>query len=163
MTFFDDDAPKTNGFSAGMSMNNTQAFIGRGVFRDQPAPGRLQIESPSGVGITTAEGERRLESRIEYLVLPEGCQCSWVAPKESLKRPGLVLVIDLMVGRKNFSNGRVAVTKVEATLNQWYINEAGNETKDEASEVLVCEGNNAMKTRATVKLANAACGEFTFN
>jgi aspartate/methionine/tyrosine aminotransferase len=44
------------------------------------------------------------------------------------------------VGRKTFTNGQVANSKIERNgLKQWYINQSGAEVGDQATEILVCK------------------------
>jgi hypothetical protein len=104
----------------------------------------------------------------EYLVVPNGCSCSWVAPANATSRDGLVYANDVSgynfaVGRKNLTNGRVAISKVQVPgFTQWYQHQGGYEVADAASEMLVCETPYAEPAKPVIPFPTKSCGAFAF-
>jgi hypothetical protein len=72
------DAPAINGFSIGMDVSNTVAYIGRTNYDRFLHVGRLQIETATVFFIiSSALGPQEMNSdkKNEYLILPSGCSC----------------------------------------------------------------------------------------
>jgi hypothetical protein len=109
----------------------------------------------------------------EYLVLPDGCTCSWQAPSIASASPGLILssapTYMFAVGRKVHADGRISISRVitDATsadyMKQWYIDAAGNEKKEAALELLVCDSIESTTDNPVVTFANEACGMWSSN
>jgi hypothetical protein len=105
--------------------------------------GRASVVPPN-TGVLIAWGGENYVTVPEYLVVPNGCVCQWVAASSAGSRIGLVSSPDQTyhfgVGLKNLTGGNVAVTRVQlSTLTQWYANQNNNDVADAASVLLVCE------------------------
>jgi hypothetical protein len=164
--FNNDNAPSVNGLFAGYTAqgNNASVYVGRAWYGSELIPGRAQFTSNPGVYVTWV-GEQRVQDDGEYLVVPDGCSCSWLSPSAAANHQGIVRTNDptynYVVGRKTFSDGRVAITKVATpAYTQRYVNQAGGEISDQATEILVCESSTvAPAATPTMTFANEACGE----
>jgi hypothetical protein len=146
---------RTNGFSAGVSIFNNTAYVGRGQQDAQFMTGRYQAEDTSTAYVAWAQ-DVAVDYGDEWLIVPQNCTCRWLTPTAALARKGLMTASDstfnFIVGRKKFSNGEVAVTRVAYfNMVQWYDNENNIYISDYASELLVCEN---------IPPPPNACGEF---
>jgi hypothetical protein len=139
-----DEWPASHGFYAGLDRYGNASYVGRGNYADVETIGRLQLTGTRGVYVT--DGNEALATVPEYLVVPNDCNCEFMAFGVGATKVGLVRSpnqnFELAVGRKNFTSGRIALTSVRVDLggnNQWYYNEAGARINDAATELLVCE------------------------
>jgi hypothetical protein len=145
-SYKNDNLPTFNGLFAGTSWNNKAVYVGRGYYENQFQPGRVQTDGQAGIYVSSYYTEETfLVNRTEYLVLSVGCSCEWAAANaNTLLRPGLVHSPDenyhFVVGRKNLTNSRVAISKLRPTIFWEYYNiDAGSHSEGTAAVVLVCE------------------------
>jgi hypothetical protein len=137
------NAVNTNGFSAGISRINNDAWVGRGQQDAQFQVGRYQDEAITGT-YTSWNGDKLADYGSEWLIVPQGCSCEWLTPDMAKIRKGLVTAPDEVynfgVGRKKFSTGQVSVSRVHY-LNtwQWYNELLNYDNAGWAEEMLVCE------------------------
>jgi hypothetical protein len=87
-----------------------------------------------------------------------------MAPAEAKLRAGLVVNPDLnyhfATGRFTSASGKVSISKtINPSFTQYYTSEAGSETSDPATEVLVCDKQTSVVVRPVVTFANASCGK----
>ncbi|KAG5668802.1 hypothetical protein PVAND_016727 [Polypedilum vanderplanki] len=171
-----DNAPAINGFYAGNStINNSPVYIGAGMWNDQRMPGRVQISSVTTGTVTRTSGVyvsygAEVQVRYpEYLVVPDGCSCSWMVPSIASSHPGLILTGDPLyqfaVGLKTFGNGQISIAKVDTNaaqnnlyMQQWYTDSNNREIFEPATQLLVCESFQSTASNPVVKYANEACG-----
>jgi hypothetical protein len=174
-----DLSPTVNGFSAGIAAHyfaaNSTAFVARAFHDSFLIPGRVEITGTTGVIYVTDGNEwaRNGASTGEYLVIRDGCKCSWMEPQLASNHDGLVRTgerstvngiwgpLDYAITRINASDGRVSIGKTTTPFFETVFTNAtvGNVgTMRPASNVLVCESNVDMSTRPTMKFGNKACG-----
>jgi hypothetical protein len=128
------------GFNAGTSTNNTIAWIGRGSFNGELQVGRYQSET----GTTYVANEQPAVAS-EFLVVPDGCSCEFVEPKEANTRNGIVTAPgQVAFGRVVLANGQVVISRVNMSVDgnftQRYATLLNATTSDaNTKEVLVCE------------------------
>jgi hypothetical protein len=145
--FKHNNAPTLNGFMIGKSLKNTQVFIGRGWVKGEFTPGRLQIEAPTGVYIELDNEERWDFRSAEYLVLSEGCLCSWNPLESAVNQAGVVSAFidsnQWLIGRVGLPHGVIAIVKVaRVSFVSYYTNELGKTIETRVAEVLVCQTVN---------------------
>jgi hypothetical protein len=140
--------PELDGVIAGISRTNNVAYVGRGWNSGQYLPGTLQLAGPNTKTIVSITNEVALQWP-QYLVEPSNCSCQWLPAFKAVKQPGVVVIPDpnyhFYVGRKNFTNGQISISKVErSNLKQWYINQNGVEANEAATEILVCSNTTPL-------------------
>jgi hypothetical protein len=176
--YIGDAAPASgNGFSAGTAAystaGNSTAWVGRG-FRDSwLIPGRVQITGTTGAIWVTyaAEYQENGKSAGEYLVLRDGCSCSWLEPQLASNHAGLVRTAeqysdiygsyDYAISRITYTDTRVSIAKVRGPFFKTiYTNPTSHAevTFEPARNVLVCESQQDMSTQPTLSFGNKACG-----
>ncbi|KAG5670831.1 hypothetical protein PVAND_001066 [Polypedilum vanderplanki] len=163
MPYYNDDQPTINGYAVGTSWKNSTVYIGRGWYGGQFMPGRVDVtKNIEGVYVDWFS-ELQILQDSEYMVLPNGCSCVWLSPNIAVNRVGLVTTKDFMIGRVNFTNGGIAISKVSlnAPFTQWYIDSIGNNQMNTASEVLVCESTNPIELQPTVTFSSTVCAGWT--
>ncbi|KAG5666978.1 hypothetical protein PVAND_014981 [Polypedilum vanderplanki] len=162
MPYLRDNGPSVNGYDAGTSYKNTTIYIGRGWYNNQFIPGRVDLSNPNNSGVfVTWAGEKYLTSDIEYLVVPNGCQCYFTDPAVAVTRAGVIQNPDInyrfYVGRVQLGNGQIAISKVNyANFQQWW-STSGPESTNTATEILVCETNDQTQQQPTVKYSSMQC------
>ncbi|KAG5667109.1 hypothetical protein PVAND_015108 [Polypedilum vanderplanki] len=144
-----DYSPTINGWSAGLSRVNTQAYIGRAYENGYFAPGRVDV-TPGSAGVyvsyyTATNSEQYITGPAEYLVITDNCVCSWIsATTAAYSRPGLIKTTDISVhwltGLVNISSTQVSVSPVAySTFVQYYTDLSNTGRTNTASVLLVCE------------------------
>jgi hypothetical protein len=144
MAFSNETSPATTGYSIGTTYKRTVGFIGRGWEWSEWMPGRIQLESPTGLYIEHGMQENYLSTNIEFLFVPKGCICAFLPMYEALNRFGLITIpceqFNYFVGRAEFSSGQAAVVKIQSHTNAgFYLNEEGKFAEKTGDEALVCE------------------------
>jgi hypothetical protein len=132
------------GFNAGTSLNNTIAWVARGLNNGALQVGRFQTETG-----TTYVANEQLASVSEFLVVPDGCSCQFVDPNEAWMSAGLVTAPGHYgFGRVNFTNGQMVISRVNMSVDtnftQWYPNSLNSSaliSDGNTKEVLVCKTN----------------------
>ncbi|KAG5667643.1 hypothetical protein PVAND_015617 [Polypedilum vanderplanki] len=170
--YLNDNSPTVNGFNGGISAYytaaNSTAWIARGDYGNIMIPGRVQITGSTGSIYVTVGVE--LTPNLgggEYLVVRDGCQCSWLPPYLASNHPGLVktsdLTFDYAISRINSTDGRVSIGKTTTpNYNTIYTSPSGVQNvltyPKPMVDVLVCESNADMSTKPMISFVNDACG-----
>jgi hypothetical protein len=164
MTYLNDTAPEVNGFPAGTSYKNTIIYVGRAWFENKVEyqPGRIDLTTKSIYG--TYSGEKTTTNGIEYLVKPNGCNCSWMAPAVANKSEGMVRAGDInyhyVIGRASLGNNQYAISEVRLSdFKQWYSTSSTAYANFDTKEILVCETNDDNSVPPEFTPANVACGK----
>lgn len=161
MPYHLDDAPATNGFSAGTSFSNTQAYVGR-HFGDYLFPARVEISGVKGAYVNYGGG-RNETKEIEYLALPNGCSCSWMLPANATTHVGVIQMPDGLkkyyLGRVTLADGKVEIAQVDPVkMTAAFANSAGIEVLDvQTFDILVCKTTAPVGPLAVTYSSNAAC------
>ncbi|KAG5667639.1 hypothetical protein PVAND_015613 [Polypedilum vanderplanki] len=104
------DSVATNGFNVGTSNANTTLYIGKGFAAAYTQGGRYE----PNVGTFVTRSANALAYNSAWLIVPQGCNCYWMAPNLAKARKGLILVGDdsdnFMIGLHTFSTGQKSVT-----------------------------------------------------
>lgn len=146
-------------------------------------PGRLQLLNATFGKIAVTYGNEiwtnpwfRLEGSGEYLVVRDGCKCSWMEPQIASNHPGLVRTAENAVGNAVWGPNDFLISRINASDNRvsigltWppfyktkYTNPATNVEVvfSPSKEVLVCESDQDMSTKPTLNFGNKACGLWT--
>jgi hypothetical protein len=161
MPYSKDTAPTVNGFTAGTSWKNTTVFIGRSWFGDNFIPGRVDVTA-GNEGVYVADfQENRLSEDTEYLVVPSGCSCSWMAPEVAITQVGVVQMPDennqFYIGRVDIGEGQIAISKVSPSEYSQIWATSGEELSNIATEILVCESTASPFVRPTINSPSKAC------
>jgi hypothetical protein len=125
-------------------------------------PGRVKIGD--GVYVPWI-GDRKVVDP-EYLVLQQGCSCSFMPIADAVNRPGMLQTPDQVYfyahGRVSLPGGKIALSRV-ATANvsyqEWFTNAKGSaDTNPSPTEVLVCETSVIPNTPPVINFQNPSCG-----
>jgi hypothetical protein len=103
----------------------------------------------------------------EYLVIRDGCSCSWMDPKEGANHLGMVRTgesnggpYDYAITKITHADGRISIGKTTTPdFKTIYIEPRYSfQMEVPAPNVLVCESSKDMSTKPSMIFGNKACG-----
>ncbi|KAG5667911.1 hypothetical protein PVAND_015876 [Polypedilum vanderplanki] len=153
-----DSAPETNGFLVGNSLiNHSPFYIGMGSDGTNILPGRIQItttDTGTNQKLPGLYAPWETEEYIpisKYLVVENGCNCTWMDNNIGFGQPGFVITNDKFChyafGLHTSANGEYAIARIctsrpkerGETLMQYYIDVNNTEKSEPLTQVLVCQ------------------------
>ncbi|KAG5666940.1 hypothetical protein PVAND_014945 [Polypedilum vanderplanki] len=174
--YINDDAPSFIGLNAGNSTKTgTPAYVGQGHFGDIWYPARIQLTNtgttgtfPYTPGVYISTGGETNVKYGEFLVVAQGCNCTWIPAATAINHNGIVKVnsyplLAFAIGRKTFADGTVAISRVyidpkSSLYMQQFYGDALGEHSENATDILVCETAQSTTGRPSINFPYEACG-----